>query len=70
MDSEWTHNGLTMDSQWTHNGLTKDSQRTHTGFTMKSLKKHWFYYVVREKGWSYIGFARLSAKKVVFTLVL
>ena len=30
----------------------------------------WFYKVVREKCCFYIGFTRLSAKKVVFTLVL
>ena len=46
------------------------SQRTHTRVTPKSLKKHWFCKVVREKGCFYIGFTRLSAKKVVFTLVL
>ena len=40
MDSQRTHNGLTMDSQWTHNGLTMDSQRTHKGFTKDSHKIH------------------------------
>ena len=51
MDSQWTHNGLTMvsqrthngltmDSQWTHNGLTMDSQRIHKGFTKDSHKIH------------------------------
>ena len=60
MDSQWTHNGLTTDSQWTHNGLTMDSQRTHKGLTQDSHQNHW----------KSIGFTRLSAKKVVFTLVL
>ena len=31
---------------------------------------HWFYKVVREQGCDYIGFIRLSARIVVFTLVL
>ena len=83
-DSQRIHNGLTigltMDSQWTHNGLTKDSQRTHTkiiekalvllGCPRKRLFLHWFYKVVREKCCFYNSFIRLSAKHVVFTLVL
>ena len=40
MDSQWTHNGLTMDSQWTHNGLTMDSQWTHKGLTKDSHRIH------------------------------
>ena len=40
MDSQRTHNGLTMDSQWTHNGLTMDSQRTHNGLTKDSQRTH------------------------------
>ena len=80
MDSQWTHNGLTMDSQWIHKGLTKDSHKIHTkiiekalvllGCPRKWLFLHWFYKVVREKCCFYIGFIRLSAKNVVFTLVL
>ena len=80
MDSQWTHNGLTMDSQRTHKGLTKDSHRIHTkinekalvflGCPRKRLFLHWFYKVVREKGCFYTGFIRLSAKNVVFTMVL
>ena len=80
MDSQRTHNRLTMDSQWTHKGLTKDSQWIHTkiiekalvflGCPRKRLFLHWFYKVVREKCCFYIGFTRLSAKSVVFTLVL
>ena len=31
---------------------------------------HWFYKVVGEKACFYIGFTRLSAKSIVFTLVL
>ena len=68
------------DSQRTHNGLTKDSHRIHTkiiekalvllGCPRKRLFLHWFCKVVREKCCFYIGFARLSAKKAVFTLVL
>ena len=40
------------------------------GCPRKSLFLHWFYKVVREKACFYSGFTRLSAKNVVFTLVL
>ena len=77
MDSQQTHNGLTMDSQWIHNRLTTDSQWTHNGFTKDS---QWIHTKIIEKalvllgcprkGCFYIGFIRLSVKRVVFTLVL
>ena len=45
-------------------GLTTDSQQTHNGLTMDS---QWIHTKIIEKS---IDFTRLSAKNVVFTLVL
>ena len=71
-DVNWPHNSLScrIESLISRSLARSHSQRTHTRFTPKSLKKHWFYKVVRDKGCFYIGFTRLSAKKVVFTLIL
>jgi hypothetical protein len=49
----------------TPKGFTKDSQKDS-----QMLVLHRFYWVVRETYCFYIGFSRLSAKYVVFTLVL
>ena len=55
---------------------THTHTHTHTclwfsyGCPRKVLFLHWFYKVVREKGCFYIGFIRLPAGNVVFTLVL
>ena len=73
MDSQRTHNGLTMDSQRTHNQTHNEiveKALVFLGCPRKMLFLHWFYKVVREKCCFYVGFTRLSANNVVFTLVL
>jgi len=45
----------------------RTQKRTHTGCPRKTVNLHWFCKVVREKCRVYTGFARLSAKHIVFT---